>query len=63
LFYDIIQTLVHNFGNEALSRIFINDIPLEIKQLVRYTGDNVLYYNSQTDQYTLDSSLVDDSGY
>lgn len=63
LFYDIIQTLVHNFGNEVLSKIFINDVPLEIKQLVRYTGDNVLYYNNETDQYTLDSSLVDESGH
>ena len=54
LFYDIIQTLVHNFGNESLDRIFINDIPVEIKQLVRYTGENPLYYNVDTSQYTID---------
>ena len=59
LFYDIIQTLVHNFGNEALSKIFINDVPLEIKQLVRYTGNDTLQYNTTTDQYTLDESIVD----
>ena len=57
-FYDIIQTLVCNFGGEALERIFINDIPLEIKQLVRYTGENTLYYNPDTSIYTLDEQEI-----
>ena len=64
-FYDIIQTLVCNYGGEALERIFINDVPLEIKQLVRYTGNNTLYYNSANDYYTLDADYIvpdEDSG-
>ena len=61
-FYDIIQTLVCNFGGESLDKIFINDVPLEIKQIVRYTGSNTLYYNSDTDQYTTDDSFVTESG-
>ena len=60
-FYDIIQTLVCNYGGEALERIFINDVPLEIKQLVRQTGNNTLYYKASTSQYTLDSGMVDDN--
>lgn len=62
LFYDIIQTLVCNFGGEDLSRIFINDVPLEIKQLVRWTGNNTLYYNSDTAIYTTDSSYLEEGG-
>ena len=58
-FYDIIQTLVCNFGGEALSKIFVNDVPLEIKQIVRYVGSKPLYYNTETSQYTTDDSLVD----
>ena len=36
--YDIIQTLVCNFGGESLSKILISDVPLEIKQLVRWVN-------------------------
>lgn len=50
--YDIIQTLVNNFGGIALSKIFINDVPLQIKQLVRYVGTKTLYYNYSTGKYT-----------
>ena len=62
LFYDIIQTLVCNYGGEALEKIFINDVPLEIKQLVRQTGNSPLYYNSATGQYTIDGELVEEGG-
>jgi len=62
LFYDIIHTLVHNFGNEIQSKIFINDVPLEIKQIVRYTGQNTLYYDTATSKYTLDDSIIPPEG-
>lgn len=42
--YDIIRTLVCNYGGESLSKIFIADIPLEMKQIVRWNGDENLYY-------------------
>lgn len=61
-FYDIIQTLVCNFGGESLSKIFINDVPLEIKQIVRYVGNDTLYYNSDTDRYTTDDTFVTEDG-
>ena len=54
--YDIILTLVCNFGNESISNILISDVPLEIKQLVRYVGTNPLYYNALTKKYTFDPS-------
>ena len=52
--YHIIQTLVANYGGEAISKIFINDVPLEIKQIVRYVGSNTLFYNSKNNVYTID---------
>lgn len=58
LIYDIIQTLVCNYGGESMDKIFINDVPLEIKQLVRYTGSNSLYYNTATGQYTTNADVV-----
>lgn len=61
--YDIIQTLVCNYGGEPISKIFINDLPLEIKQIVRYIGSNPLYYNSSNGKYTLDeSAAIDEEG-
>lgn len=62
LIYDIIQTLVCNYGGESLSKIFINDVPLEIKQIVRYIGSGTLYYNTDTGMYTLDDAYVTDEG-
>ena len=62
LFYDIIQTLVCNYGGESLDKILINDVPLEIKQIVRYVGSGTLYYNTDTGMYTLDDAYVTDDG-
>lgn len=53
--YDIIQTLVCNYGGEAISKIFISDVPREIKQIVRYVGSLPLYYNSKNHIYTTDN--------
>lgn len=50
--YDIIQTLVCNYGGEPISKIFIHDIALEIKQIMRWTGSETLYYNTKTSHYT-----------
>ena len=60
--YDIIQTLVCNYGGESLSKIMINDIPLELKQIVRYTGNKPLYYNRDTGMYTTDESYLNEEG-
>ena len=62
LIYDIIQTSVANYGGESLSRIIINDVPMEIKQLVRYTGSAPLYHNTETGQYTTDELYLTEAG-
>ena len=60
LFYDIIQTLVCNYGGEALDKIYINDVPLEIKQLVRQTGNTPLYYRPQGNIYSINGEDTQD---
>ena len=60
--YDIILTCVANYGNELLSKIIINDVPKEIKQIVHYTGSTPLYFNSATSMYTMDENDIDNSG-
>jgi hypothetical protein len=57
LIYDIIQTLVCNYGGESINNIIINDVPLEIKQLIRNNSNDNLYYNPATGQYSADQSL------
>ena len=63
LIYDIIQTLVCNYGGESLDKIIINDVPLEIKQLMRNSSSGSIFYNPSTGIYSIDQSLsVDTSG-
>ena len=52
--FDIILTLVCNYGGEAISNIFINDVPLELKNVVRYIGSSTLFFNPEDSQYTVD---------
>lgn len=61
--YDIIQTLVCNYGGESIDKIIINDIPLEIKQLVRNCSSGSIFYNPGTGEYSMNQSLgIDNSG-
>lgn len=43
LVYNIIQELVHHYGGEDLNNIVIEDVPLRIKQVMKWTGSNPLY--------------------
>lgn len=43
LIYNIIQELVHHYGGEDLNNIVIEDVPLRIKQVMKWTGSNPLY--------------------
>ena len=58
LIYDIIQTVVIRFGNESPSKVVINDVPRELKQLVRWTSSKPLYHNTATGQYTTDELFL-----
>lgn len=43
LVYNIIQELVHHFGGEDLNNIVIEDVPLRIKKVMKWSGDNPIY--------------------
>ena len=62
LIYDIIYTVVVNYGGEDPARIIINDVPLEIKQLVRYVGTAPLYHNTKTGQYVTNELYLTQDG-
>ena len=59
--FDIIRTLVINYGGENPAKVFINDVPLEIKSSVRYVGSDSVYYNPNNSKYTLNQEeILDD---
>ena len=43
LVYNIIQELVHHYGGEDLNNIIIDDVPLRIRRVMKWTGNNPLY--------------------
>ena len=43
LIYNIIKQLVNHWGNEALNKIIISQVPLQIKQVVKWTGSTPIY--------------------
>ena len=56
--YDIIMTAVCNYGGEAWNKIFVDDINLELKQLVRWMGESPIYYNEETHQFETNEAVV-----
>lgn len=43
LIFNLIKELVNHYGEEAIHRIFINDVPLQVRQLMQYNGNRPLY--------------------
>lgn len=43
LIYNLIQEVVHHFGGEDLNNIVIEDVPLRIKRVMKWTGDNPVW--------------------
>ena len=43
LIYDIIIQLVNHWGNEQLSKIIISEVPLQIKMVVKWMGQEQIY--------------------
>ena len=41
--FQIIQELVNHYGNEALSKIIISDVPLRVKKVMKWTGTSPVY--------------------
>ena len=53
----IIRELVNHFGNEQLSKILISDIPLRLKQVVKWTGSDPIYYTETDNQGKISREL------
>ena len=47
LYYNIITELLNHWGEEELSNIIIQDIPLRIRQIVQWWGENPIYLKKQ----------------
>ena len=47
LIYEIIKEIVHHIGGELLTNIVIEDVPLRIKSVMKWSGDNPLWMNKQ----------------
>ena len=43
LVYNIIKQLVNHWGNEQLHKIIISEVPLQIKHVVKWIGDDKVY--------------------
>lgn len=43
LIYNIINELVNHYGGEDLNNIIIEDVPLRIRAIMKWTGDNSLF--------------------
>ena len=44
LIYNIIKELVNHWGNEDLNKIIISEVPLQIKQVVKWIGSDPVYF-------------------
>lgn len=54
--FQLIQELVNHFGGEQISKIIINDVPLKVKQVMKWTGEGPIYRrqsDSQSYEFTL----------
>ena len=48
LIIQIIRELVNHFGGEQLSKIIISDVDTRIKQVMKWIGNEPIYYNSSS---------------
>ena len=49
LIYNIIKELVNHFGGESLNRIVIEGVPLRIRRIMQWTGDDPLWAHAITE--------------
>jgi len=45
LIYDIIKEVVNHWGNEDLNKIFITEVPRQIKKTLKWMGTTPIYIN------------------
>lgn len=66
LYYNIITELVHHWGEEDLNNIIIQDVPLRIRKVMAWNGENAVYLSENQDTVVDDAyqfSLEKQEGY
>ena len=53
LIYNIIKELINHWGNEKLDKIIISEVPLQIKKVVRWMGNNPIWLIKEDHGYEL----------
>ena len=57
LIFNIIKELVNHWGNEDLNKIIISQVPLQIKQVVKWMGNqNIWLVKGEKSYYTLETT-------
>ena len=51
LIYNIIKELVNHWGNEQLSKIIISEVPLQIKSVVKWNGNQSVWFVENPNKY------------
>ena len=64
LIYNIIKELVNHWGNEQLHKIIISEVPLQIKSVVKWTGNQSVWYveNQKNLVYTTLQEAIKEGG-
>lgn len=63
LIYNVIKELVNHWGNQDLNKIIISEVPLQIKQVVKWMGNSDIWLLKEKDNtyYTLSTQQPEDS--
>lgn len=60
LIYNIIKQLVNHWGNEKLDRVIISEVPLQIKKVVKWTGNEPIWLVNGDHGYELTTTEPDE---
>ena len=61
--FSIIQTAVHQYGHQPLDKILIHDIDFTARTLLKYMGDEDIYFNGDYSDFTFSSDRQENSDY
>ena len=63
LIYNVIKELVNHWGNQDLNKIIISEVPLQIKQVVKWMGSSDIWLLKEKDNtyYTLSTQQPENS--
>lgn len=60
--YQIITEVVNHFGGEQLSKIFVEDVDLRVKEVMKWRGSTPLYLINEEGNYRMTTNYADAQG-